>query len=76
MLEGHGCTAGCSKRNRVRERRPAAGTRHSEERRARFEALLRSIGDASMARADERRVNEHLAQRAQARVEAAAPGAR
>eukprot|EP00969_Alexandrium_andersonii_P234051 10334054-Alexandrium_andersonii.AAC.1 len=62
MLEKHGHTADCLKRNRVRERRPAAGTRHSEERRARFETLLRSIGDASMAWADVR-INEHLAQR-------------
>eukprot|EP00969_Alexandrium_andersonii_P289857 12812124-Alexandrium_andersonii.AAC.1 len=43
-----------------KERRPAAGTRHSEECRARFEGLLRALGEASMARADER-VNEHLA---------------
>eukprot|EP00969_Alexandrium_andersonii_P322257 14238558-Alexandrium_andersonii.AAC.1 len=63
--------AGCLKCNRVRERRPAAGTRPSEARRARFEAFLRSIGDASVARADER-INEHLAHRAQASVEAAA----
>eukprot|EP00969_Alexandrium_andersonii_P114594 5065901-Alexandrium_andersonii.AAC.1 len=69
MLEGHGYTAGCLKCNRVRERRPAAGTRHSGECRARFEALLRSIGDAT--RADER-IREHLAQRVQASVEAAA----
>eukprot|EP00969_Alexandrium_andersonii_P166739 7368238-Alexandrium_andersonii.AAC.1 len=34
MLEEQGYTAGCLKRSRVRERRPAAGTRHSEERRA------------------------------------------
>eukprot|EP00969_Alexandrium_andersonii_P303305 13408212-Alexandrium_andersonii.AAC.1 len=60
MLEEHGYAAGCLKRSRVRERRPAAGARHSEERRARFEGLLRALGDASMARADER-VNEHLA---------------
>eukprot|EP00969_Alexandrium_andersonii_P340716 15059651-Alexandrium_andersonii.AAC.1 len=26
MLEEHGCTAGCLKCNRARERRPAAGT--------------------------------------------------
>eukprot|EP00969_Alexandrium_andersonii_P076307 3364377-Alexandrium_andersonii.AAC.1 len=71
MLEEHGYTAGCLKCTRVRERRPAAGTRHSEECRARFETLLRSIGDASMARADER-IREHLAQRVQANVEAAA----
>eukprot|EP00969_Alexandrium_andersonii_P202014 8926528-Alexandrium_andersonii.AAC.1 len=70
MLEEHGHTAVCLKRDRVRERRPAAGTRHSEECRARFETLLRSIGDASMARANAR-INEHLAQRVQASVEAA-----
>eukprot|EP00969_Alexandrium_andersonii_P217777 9619880-Alexandrium_andersonii.AAC.1 len=63
MLEEHGYTAGCLKCNRVRGRRPAAGIRRSEERRARFEALLRPIGDASMAR--DERANEHLAQRAQ-----------
>eukprot|EP00969_Alexandrium_andersonii_P134831 5964954-Alexandrium_andersonii.AAC.1 len=34
MLGEHGYTAGCLKCNRVRERRPTAGTRHSEERRA------------------------------------------
>eukprot|EP00969_Alexandrium_andersonii_P007635 332472-Alexandrium_andersonii.AAC.1 len=34
MLEEHGHMASCLKRNRVRERRPAAGTRHSEECRA------------------------------------------
>eukprot|EP00969_Alexandrium_andersonii_P024800 1082868-Alexandrium_andersonii.AAC.1 len=62
MLEERASSAGCLKRNRVRERWPAAGTRRSEERRARFEAILRSIGDASVARAHER-LNEHLAQR-------------
>eukprot|EP00969_Alexandrium_andersonii_P195833 8651846-Alexandrium_andersonii.AAC.1 len=65
MLEEHGHTAGCLKCNRVRERRPVARTRRSEERRARFETPLRSVGDASVARADAR-VNQHLAQRAQA----------
>eukprot|EP00969_Alexandrium_andersonii_P025403 1109825-Alexandrium_andersonii.AAC.1 len=60
MLEEHGYTAGCLKCSRARERRPAAGTRRSEERRARFESLLRAAGEASMARADER-VNERLA---------------
>eukprot|EP00969_Alexandrium_andersonii_P101295 4468607-Alexandrium_andersonii.AAC.1 len=70
MLEEHGYTAGCLKCTRVRERRPAAGTRRSEERRTRFEALLRSLGDASMARTDAR-INEHLAQRLQADAEAA-----
>eukprot|EP00969_Alexandrium_andersonii_P345942 15292287-Alexandrium_andersonii.AAC.1 len=34
LLEEHGYMAGCLKCTRVRERRPAAGTRHSEERRA------------------------------------------
>eukprot|EP00969_Alexandrium_andersonii_P302874 13388495-Alexandrium_andersonii.AAC.1 len=60
MLEGHGYAAGCLKCSRVRERRPTAGARRSEECRARFEGLLRALGDASVARADER-VNEHLA---------------
>eukprot|EP00969_Alexandrium_andersonii_P217438 9604511-Alexandrium_andersonii.AAC.1 len=62
MLEEHGYTAGCLKCSRVREQRPATGTRHSGECRARFETLLRALrlGDASMARADDR-VNEHLA---------------
>eukprot|EP00969_Alexandrium_andersonii_P012980 566043-Alexandrium_andersonii.AAC.1 len=60
MLEEHGCTAECLKRSRVRGRRLAAGAHRSEERCARFEGLLRALGDASMARADER-VNEHLA---------------
>eukprot|EP00969_Alexandrium_andersonii_P323341 14286050-Alexandrium_andersonii.AAC.1 len=71
MLEEHGYTAGCLKCSRVRERRPAAGIRHSEERRARFEGLLRAAGDACMARADER-VNERLAREVQSRAEAAA----
>eukprot|EP00969_Alexandrium_andersonii_P107179 4727521-Alexandrium_andersonii.AAC.1 len=71
MLEERGCAAGCLKCSRVRERWPAAGTRHSEERRARFEGLLRAMGDANMARADER-VNEHLARQVQNRVEAGA----
>eukprot|EP00969_Alexandrium_andersonii_P192105 8485307-Alexandrium_andersonii.AAC.1 len=60
MLEEHCYTAGCLKCSRVRERWPAAGTHYSEECRARFEGLLRALGDANMARADER-VNEHLA---------------
>eukprot|EP00969_Alexandrium_andersonii_P289707 12804946-Alexandrium_andersonii.AAC.1 len=68
MLREHGYTAGCLKCIHVRERRPAAGTRRSGERRARFETLLRSIGGASEARADER-INEHLAHRAEANVE-------
>eukprot|EP00969_Alexandrium_andersonii_P300744 13295370-Alexandrium_andersonii.AAC.1 len=62
MLEERGYAAGCSKRSRVRERRPVAGARHSEERRARFEALLRASGDASVARADAR-ADEHLTRR-------------
>eukprot|EP00969_Alexandrium_andersonii_P005216 227029-Alexandrium_andersonii.AAC.1 len=49
MLEEHGDTAGCVKCSRVRERRPAAGARRSGECRARFEGLLRALGDASMA---------------------------
>eukprot|EP00969_Alexandrium_andersonii_P252795 11172243-Alexandrium_andersonii.AAC.1 len=60
MLEVHGYTAGCLKCSRVRERRPAAGTRRSEERRSRFEGILRAARDVSMARADER-VNERVA---------------
>eukprot|EP00969_Alexandrium_andersonii_P058501 2578305-Alexandrium_andersonii.AAC.1 len=44
MLEARNRAAGCLKRNRVRERQPAVGTRHAEERRARCEALLLSIG--------------------------------
>eukprot|EP00969_Alexandrium_andersonii_P014737 644230-Alexandrium_andersonii.AAC.1 len=60
MLEEHGYTAGCLKCSRVRERRPAAGTRHSEECRSQFKSVLRAAGDASVARADER-VNERLA---------------
>eukprot|EP00969_Alexandrium_andersonii_P070261 3101174-Alexandrium_andersonii.AAC.1 len=60
MLEAHGYTAGCLRCSRVRERRPSAGVRHSEDGRARFETLLRASGDASMARADER-INEYVA---------------
>eukprot|EP00969_Alexandrium_andersonii_P052197 2291363-Alexandrium_andersonii.AAC.1 len=70
MLGAHGYTAGCSKRNRVRERRPAAWVPPFGGMRGEVRALLRSIGDASVARADAR-VNEHLAQRAQASVKAA-----
>eukprot|EP00969_Alexandrium_andersonii_P111841 4939513-Alexandrium_andersonii.AAC.1 len=71
MLEEHGYAAGCLKCSRVRERRPAAGTRHWEECRARLEGLIRALGDASVARADER-VIEHLARQVQTQVEAAA----
>eukprot|EP00969_Alexandrium_andersonii_P296985 13124255-Alexandrium_andersonii.AAC.1 len=71
MLEEHGCTVGCLKRSRVRERRPAAGTRHSEECRSRFEGILRASGDANMAWADER-VNERLSRELQSRVESGA----
>eukprot|EP00969_Alexandrium_andersonii_P177457 7847019-Alexandrium_andersonii.AAC.1 len=60
MLEEHGYAAGRLKRSRARERRSAAGARRSEERRARFESLLRAAGDASMARADGS-VNQRLA---------------
>eukprot|EP00969_Alexandrium_andersonii_P091387 4033860-Alexandrium_andersonii.AAC.1 len=74
MLEEHGYAAVCWKCSRVRERRLAAGARHSEERRALFESLLRAAGDASMARPDER-VNERLAREAQNQVEAAAAAA-
>eukprot|EP00969_Alexandrium_andersonii_P276122 12205129-Alexandrium_andersonii.AAC.1 len=72
LLEEHGYTAGCLKCTRVRTQRPSAGTRHSEECRARFEAILRAAGDASMARADER-INEHIAEKLRASVES--PGA-
>eukprot|EP00969_Alexandrium_andersonii_P358453 15451031-Alexandrium_andersonii.AAC.1 len=71
MLEERGCTAGCLKRSRVRERRPAGGARRSEGCRARLEVLLRAAGDASIARADAR-INEHLSRRVQVGVEAAA----
>eukprot|EP00969_Alexandrium_andersonii_P121592 5375346-Alexandrium_andersonii.AAC.1 len=64
MLEEHGHAAGCLKCSRLREHRPAAGARHSEERRARFQALFRASGDASTARADDR-ANEYLARRVQ-----------
>eukprot|EP00969_Alexandrium_andersonii_P036400 1595429-Alexandrium_andersonii.AAC.1 len=60
MLEEHGYTANCPKCSRVRTQRPAAVTRHSEECRARFEAILRANNDPSMARADQR-ANEYLA---------------
>eukprot|EP00969_Alexandrium_andersonii_P273285 12078565-Alexandrium_andersonii.AAC.1 len=60
MLEEHGYTAVRLKCSGVREHRPAAGTRHSEERRACFEALLMASGGASVARADAR-ANEYLA---------------
>eukprot|EP00969_Alexandrium_andersonii_P077105 3399632-Alexandrium_andersonii.AAC.1 len=60
MLEEHGYTAKFLKCSRVRTQRPAAGTRHSEECCARFEAILRANNDPSMERAG-RRVNEYLA---------------
>eukprot|EP00969_Alexandrium_andersonii_P223751 9882135-Alexandrium_andersonii.AAC.1 len=56
-----------------RARRPAAGARHSEERRARFEAILWAAGNASTARAGER-TNERLAERARVAVEASSGG--
>eukprot|EP00969_Alexandrium_andersonii_P029631 1293549-Alexandrium_andersonii.AAC.1 len=62
MLEEHGRATGCLRCARAREHRPAAGARRSEERRARFETLLRASGYASMARADAR-ANEYLARR-------------
>eukprot|EP00969_Alexandrium_andersonii_P240118 10599933-Alexandrium_andersonii.AAC.1 len=62
MLEERGYTANCLKRSRVRTQRPAAGTRHSGERRA-PSAILRANSDPSVALAD-RRVNEYLADRA------------
>eukprot|EP00969_Alexandrium_andersonii_P255722 11303768-Alexandrium_andersonii.AAC.1 len=71
MLEEYGYAAGCLKCRRARGRRLAAGARRSEERRARFEGLLRAAGDASMARADER-ADERLAREVQSQVEAAA----
>eukprot|EP00969_Alexandrium_andersonii_P135859 6010533-Alexandrium_andersonii.AAC.1 len=51
MLEERGHAANCLKRPRVQTQRPAAGARHSEERRARFEAILRANSNFSMARA-------------------------
>eukprot|EP00969_Alexandrium_andersonii_P031799 1389880-Alexandrium_andersonii.AAC.1 len=60
MLEEHGYAANCLKCSRVRTQRPAVGTRHSEERRACFEAILRSNSDPRTVRAD-RRANEYLA---------------
>eukprot|EP00969_Alexandrium_andersonii_P142695 6308606-Alexandrium_andersonii.AAC.1 len=62
LLEEHGYSAGCLKCTRIRTQRPAAGTRHSEACRMRFESILRAAGNASMARADAR-INEHLAER-------------
>eukprot|EP00969_Alexandrium_andersonii_P100132 4416176-Alexandrium_andersonii.AAC.1 len=75
MLEEHGYAANCLKCTRVRTQRPAAGARHSEERLARFEAILRANDNPSMARAD-RCVNECLADQARENVESApAPAA-
>eukprot|EP00969_Alexandrium_andersonii_P316641 13989198-Alexandrium_andersonii.AAC.1 len=70
MLEEHGYTANCLKCSRVRTQRPAAGTRHSEDCRARFEAILRASNDPSMARAGQR-VNEYLADQVRANAERA-----
>eukprot|EP00969_Alexandrium_andersonii_P183754 8120087-Alexandrium_andersonii.AAC.1 len=66
MLEDRGHAVGRLRCSRVRGRRPAAGVRHSEARRARFESLLRASEDASAARADGR-INERLARQAQGR---------
>eukprot|EP00969_Alexandrium_andersonii_P344970 15249038-Alexandrium_andersonii.AAC.1 len=60
MLGEHGYIADCLKCSRARTQRPAAGTRHSEECRARCEAILCANNDPSMARADQR-VGENLA---------------
>eukprot|EP00969_Alexandrium_andersonii_P198132 8751336-Alexandrium_andersonii.AAC.1 len=51
--------------------RATPGAQRSEECRARFEALLRALGDARVARAGER-VDEHSARQVQNRAEAAA----
>ena len=59
LMEVHGYTAGCPRCSRVRANRTTAGSRHSEECRARFEAILRAAGDANIERADAR-INEHL----------------
>eukprot|EP00969_Alexandrium_andersonii_P353788 15440697-Alexandrium_andersonii.AAC.1 len=68
MLEERGYMANCLKCSRVRAQRPAAGARRSEERRARFEAILRASNDPSMARGD-RCVNEYLADQVRQNVE-------
>eukprot|EP00969_Alexandrium_andersonii_P293587 12976982-Alexandrium_andersonii.AAC.1 len=70
MLEEHGHAANCLKCSRVRTQRPAAGTRHSEEGRARFESILRANNDPSMAGADQR-TNEYLADQLRANAERA-----
>eukprot|EP00969_Alexandrium_andersonii_P274700 12140641-Alexandrium_andersonii.AAC.1 len=62
--------------SRVRTQHPVAGTRHSEERRARFEVILRANSDPGMARAGQR-ANEYLADQVRANAERApvpAPG--
>ena len=71
LMEEHGYTAGCPRCSRVRANRTTAGSRHSEECRARFEAVLRAAGDANIERADAR-INEHLAEQVRLHAEASA----
>ena len=73
MMQEHGYTAGCRRCTLVRTGRSAAGVKHTEVCRARFEGILRGAGDPRMARADAR-ADEHLAERLRAQAVAPAPG--
>eukprot|EP00969_Alexandrium_andersonii_P133219 5891617-Alexandrium_andersonii.AAC.1 len=70
MLAERGFAANCLKRPRDRAGRPAAGTRRSEARRTRFEAILRVSSDPGVVRAG-RCVNEYLAYQVRVNVESA-----
>ena len=62
-----GFTDRCRKCELLRQRRSAAGSAHSEECRARFEAILREAEDPRVRRADAR-VTERLAVEVQAEL--------
>eukprot|EP00969_Alexandrium_andersonii_P309533 13679135-Alexandrium_andersonii.AAC.1 len=53
-LGEHSYAANCLKFSRVSAQRPVAGSRRSEERRARLEAILRANSDPGIVRADRR----------------------
>ena len=70
VIDAHGFSDRCRKCSLLRQRRSAAGAMHSEECRARFEALLRAAEDPRIQRADAR-VTERLAADVQAEEERA-----
>eukprot|EP00969_Alexandrium_andersonii_P264556 11692986-Alexandrium_andersonii.AAC.1 len=70
MLDERGYAANCLKRPRVRNARPSAGARRSEERRSMLEARLPANNDPSVVRADQR-ADEYLSDQLRASVERA-----